>query len=145
MFVDEAKRVMPEEEKGALIAKWEAFDKSLLKDLIMEDGSIRNVDHVEYEKMLALVEKMKPLDYEPSLEPLRDGVSFGLGELDVEELEAVPGPSEKPKKDPVLAYTKQSKLKVSVREDGKKVLGYELPKGDTDEGFVSAGKKRRRK
>ena len=131
---------MPDEERAALVAKWEAFDKTLLKDLVMDDGSIRNVDHVEYERMAALVEQMKPSDYGAPVDPLTDGV-VGLGELDEKEWSAC-GSGNKAKKGPLLGITKQSKLKVSVAKDGKKVLGYELPK--EDEGFVSGRKKKRK-
>lgn len=141
--VDEAKSGLPDEERAALVARWEEFDKSLLKDVITEDGSIRNVDHIEYERMLEIVGKMKPEGYEMSLEPLKDGVSYGLDNLDDEILEGMAGSSNVVAKGPLLGVTKQTKLKMSVAKDGKRILGFELPK-DGDEGFASGGKKRRK-
>ena len=67
--LQEAKTKLPEDIKTALETKWKSIDNSIFKDIMQKDGSIRNVDDIEYERMLALVESMKRPDYKPTAAP----------------------------------------------------------------------------
>ena len=141
--MEEATNALPEDTATYLKIKWENFNKTLLKDCIADDGSIRNVDDVEYERMQMLVEKMRPVNYTPPSVSVAAEVSGPSG--------AVPesaNPIEKaPKKLACLQNlrsTKQSTLVVKTGPDGMKRLGFEASLSK-DEGFESAAKRKKKR
>lgn len=134
--VEDLKVLVPSEKLRPVVEKWDKYDKSLLKTAIQSDGSIRNMDEVEYERMKALVDKMKPVSGDDDAGPSGSGeigdVVLGRPKVPVHVTASQ------------VLVKKQCTLTFFKSPDGKKRLGFEFPKEQEGDGGFFSGCKRRK-